>query len=123
MEPFSENRMASAEAENSRILKELIVEKSGYVLVSTVEDLGLTEEETKKVQYASPDKKGVIFFKSQTEDGKDVKVLVRPLAGRYVAADVFSDAFPGGHGFNNDFLWDELRLLLEQAKGRSRQSS
>lgn len=122
MDNFEAQRNASIVEQNSKKLKEFIVEQSGYVPVSNVAELGLTPEEIKKVQYATPGKEGVTYFKSQTIDGKDVKVLVRALAGRYIAADVFSEAFPGGHGFNNDFLWEELKELLAQAKAKSRQS-
>ncbi|OGE15473.1 hypothetical protein A3J89_02010 [Candidatus Curtissbacteria bacterium RIFOXYB12_FULL_40_6] len=122
-----ENREAArAEAlieQNVQELRRLITEEMGYTPVQNVEELGLSPEELKKIEYAKPGREGVRYFKSQTADGGDVKVLVRALAGRYVAADIFSDAFPGGHGFNSDFLWDELKQVLEQAKGRSRQST
>lgn len=115
-----ERRAHTAIEENAKKLEMLITEQTGYSPVSSLEELELSAEQLKKIQYAKPGGEGVNYYKSQTEDGGEAKALIRALGGRYTAADIFSDAFPGGHGCNNDFLWDELKETLLQGKKRSK---
>lgn len=98
---------------NAETARELITEL-GYA-PATPEELNLSAGDLRKILYARPED-GAAMFKASRNDGTEAKAIISSRPDRYIAADVFSPAFRGGHGGNHDFLWVELKDLLEKAK-------
>ncbi len=115
-EHSNEHSLEAARAQiesNAETARELIM-GLGYT-PATLEELGLSASELQKILYAKPED-GAALFKASRDDGTEAKAIIRSRPDRYIAADVFSPALSGGHGANHDFLWAELKDLLEKAK-------
>ena len=119
-ESVPKNGDALVEANNEKVRE--LIEQLGYLPIETLEELGLSAEQIKQIRYAHPQEEGISFFKSSRADGTEAKAITRALPDRYIAADIFSPAFRGGHGANHDFNWIELKETLETAKdGKAQQ--
>jgi hypothetical protein len=103
--------------QNKEKIRELVT-RIGYEEVSSMEELGLSPEQTSRLMVDRfPDRGGRAFYQAQREDGELAKAILQARQDRYVAADVFSPGLAGGRASNDDFQWDaELERILQEAK-------
>ena len=107
---------------NKELIKHIMIE-SGFTHVEHVEELALTPDQIKQIRFGRPENEGVAFYSATRNDGETVVALIKALASRYIAGDIFSPAFVGGHTEASDLLDDELKQLLKEALERTEKTS
>jgi len=99
-----------------------IIDKNGYIPVSSLEKLELSKDQKKQMCWSKNDAVTSnnlnYYYETDRKDGQKVKVVIRinPFPSKTFGADIYSPFFYQGHGGNHDFSLDELKNNLQLAK-------